>query len=87
MTLTLHQSICAFIHHCFHSSSYMETMPPFVRVILPSELENDCKYPRRESYVPGGALWAIVLSVPCLLSLLAWGACNDCNDALEVSVT
>ncbi|XP_068625973.1 phospholipid phosphatase 5 [Battus philenor] len=63
---------------------YMETLPPFVRVILPSELETDCKYPRRESYVPGGALWAIVLSVPCLLSLLAWGACNDCNDAFEI---
>ncbi|CAG5030624.1 unnamed protein product [Parnassius apollo] len=63
---------------------YMETMPPFVRVILPSELESDCKYPRRQSYVPGGALWAVVLSVPCLLSLLAWGACNDYNDAFEI---
>ncbi|KOB58964.1 putative phosphatidic acid phosphatase type 2 domain containing 1B [Operophtera brumata] len=29
-------------------------------------------------------LWAIVLSVPCALSLLAWAVLNDCNDALEI---
>ncbi|KAL4711376.1 hypothetical protein ACJJTC_019217 [Scirpophaga incertulas] len=63
---------------------YMETMSPFVRVIHKSDLESEYKYPRRESYVPGSALWAIVLSVPCLLSLLAWAACNDCNDAFEL---
>jgi hypothetical protein len=64
--------------------SYMETMPPFVREIHKADLESEYKYPRRESYVPGGALWAIVLSVPCVLSLLAWAVCNDCNDAFEV---
>ncbi|CAG9789767.1 unnamed protein product [Diatraea saccharalis] len=63
---------------------YMETMPPFVRVIHRPELESEYKYPRKESYVPGGAMWAIVLSVPCMLSLLAWAACNDCNDAFEI---
>ncbi|CAH0687391.1 unnamed protein product [Chilo suppressalis] len=66
---------------------YMETMPPFVRVIHRPELESEYKYPRRESYVPGGAMWAIVLSVPCALSLLAWAACNDCNDAFEILLT
>ncbi|XP_059056584.1 phospholipid phosphatase 5 isoform X3 [Achroia grisella] len=63
---------------------YMETMAPFVRVIHESDLETEYKYPRQDSYVPGGALWAIVLSVPFTLSLLAWAACNDCNDALEI---
>ncbi|XP_072943209.1 phospholipid phosphatase 5 [Epargyreus clarus] len=66
---------------------YMETMTPFIRIIQPSELETDCKYPRRESYVPGGALWAVVLSVPCVLSLMAWAGCNDCNDAFEILLT
>ncbi|XP_052757311.1 phospholipid phosphatase 5 isoform X1 [Galleria mellonella] len=63
---------------------YMETMTPFVRVIHEADLETEYKYPRRESYVPSGALWAIVLSVPFTLSLLAWAVCNDCNDALEI---
>ncbi|XP_045782144.1 phospholipid phosphatase 5 isoform X1 [Maniola jurtina] len=62
---------------------YMESMSPFIRVIQPSELENDCKYPRHESYVPGSMLWAIVVSVPCVLTIIAWAICNDCNDALE----
>ncbi|XP_023937781.2 phospholipid phosphatase 5 isoform X2 [Bicyclus anynana] len=61
----------------------MESMSPFIRVILPAELENDCKYPRHESHVPGSTLWAIVLAVPCVLTLIAWAICNDCNDALE----
>uniref|UniRef100_A0A2A4K976 Phosphatidic acid phosphatase type 2/haloperoxidase domain-containing protein n=1 Tax=Heliothis virescens TaxID=7102 RepID=A0A2A4K976_HELVI len=63
---------------------YMETMQPFTRVIQKAELESDLMYPHMESYVPGGALWAIVLSVPCTLSLIAWAGCNDCNDALEI---
>ncbi|XP_073963701.1 phospholipid phosphatase 5-like [Choristoneura fumiferana] len=62
---------------------YMETMSPFVRVIQPADLESSLKYPRHESYVPGHMLWSIVLAVPCVLSLLAWAVCNDCNDALE----
>ncbi|XP_045506081.1 phospholipid phosphatase 5 [Colias croceus] len=62
---------------------YMESMPPFIRVIQPSEMAENLKYPRHESYVPGTMLWGIVLSVPCLLSIVAWAACNDCNDALE----
>ncbi|XP_041968539.1 phospholipid phosphatase 5 [Aricia agestis] len=62
---------------------YMETMTPFIRIIPPSEMEMNCKYPRHDSYVPAGMLWSIVLSVPCILSLIAWAACNDCNDALE----
>lgn len=64
----------------------METLPPFKRVIHPADLESLYKYPRVDSYVPGGTLWAIVLSVPCVLSILAWGCCNDCNDAFEVRV-
>ncbi|CAH0730136.1 unnamed protein product, partial [Brenthis ino] len=67
----------------FSAFCYMESMSPFIRVIPPSELENNCKYPRHESYVPSGMLWSIVLSVPCILSLIAWAICNDCNDALE----
>ncbi|XP_047039517.1 phospholipid phosphatase 5 [Helicoverpa zea] len=63
---------------------YMETMEPFTRVIQKAELESDFMYPHMESYVPGGALWAIVLSVPCTLSLIAWAGCNDCNDAFEI---
>ncbi|KAL0808720.1 hypothetical protein ABMA28_013149 [Loxostege sticticalis] len=63
---------------------YMESMSPFVRVIHQADLEAEYKYPRKESYVPGGMLWVIVLSVPCALSLLAWAACNDCSDALEI---
>ncbi|XP_037299381.1 phospholipid phosphatase 5 [Manduca sexta] len=63
---------------------YMETMTPFNRVIHKEDLESVYKYPRVNSYVPGGALWAIVLSVPCVLSLLAWAGCNDCNDAFEI---
>ncbi|XP_004926343.1 phospholipid phosphatase 5 [Bombyx mandarina] len=63
---------------------YMETLPPFKRVIHPADLESLYKYPRVDSYVPGGTLWAIVLSVPCVLSILAWGCCNDCNDAFEI---
>ncbi|XP_049883477.1 phospholipid phosphatase 5-like isoform X2 [Pectinophora gossypiella] len=63
---------------------YMESMSPFVRVVHRSDMESEYKYPRRESYVPGGALWVIVLAVPCALSLLAWAGCNDCNDALEI---
>ncbi|XP_047518887.1 phospholipid phosphatase 5 [Pieris napi] len=62
---------------------YMESMPPFIRVIQPSELHDSCKFPRHDSYVPTSTLWSIVLSVPCILSLLAWAFCNDCNDALE----
>ncbi|PZC71903.1 hypothetical protein B5X24_HaOG212274 [Helicoverpa armigera] len=62
----------------------METMEPFTRVIQKAELESDFMYPHMESYVPGGALWAIVLSVPCTLSLIAWAGCNDCNDAFEI---
>ncbi|KAJ0170052.1 hypothetical protein K1T71_014658 [Dendrolimus kikuchii] len=63
---------------------YMETMSPFIRVIHKSDLESEYKYPRRESFVPGGALWVIVLSAPCVLSLIAWAGCNDCNDAFEI---
>ncbi|KAG7298407.1 hypothetical protein JYU34_018031 [Plutella xylostella] len=63
---------------------YMESMTPFERVIPQWELETNCKYPRHESYVPGSMLWSIVLSVPCILSFLAWAVCNDCNDALEI---
>ncbi|XP_075989379.1 phospholipid phosphatase 5 [Anticarsia gemmatalis] len=63
---------------------YMETLQPFTRVINKQTMEWDYMYPRRESYVPGGALWAIVLSVPCTLSLIAWAGCNDCNDAFEI---
>ncbi|CAG9138596.1 unnamed protein product [Plutella xylostella] len=59
-------------------------MTPFERVIPQWELETNCKYPRHESYVPGSTLWSIVLSVPCILSFLAWAVCNDCNDALEI---
>ncbi|XP_063390765.1 phospholipid phosphatase 5-like [Cydia fagiglandana] len=62
---------------------YMETMSPYVRVIQPADLESTLKYPRHESYVPGHMLWSIVLAVPCLLSIIAWAVCNDCNDALE----
>ncbi|OWR42989.1 phospholipid phosphatase 5 [Danaus plexippus] len=62
---------------------YMESMSPFIRIIQPFELENNCKYPRHDSYVPSGMLWSIVLSVPCILSFIAWAVCNDCNDALE----
>ncbi|XP_053623094.1 phospholipid phosphatase 5 [Plodia interpunctella] len=65
------------------SFCYMETMTPFTRKILPEELP-DYKYPRRDSFVPSGMLWAIVLSVPFTLSLIAWAVCNDCNDALEL---
>ncbi|CAB3224491.1 unnamed protein product [Arctia plantaginis] len=63
---------------------YMETMQPFTRVIHKQTMEWEYMYPRHESYVPAGALWAIVLSVPCTLSLIAWAGCNDCNDALEI---
>nr|XP_026494147.1 phospholipid phosphatase 5 [Vanessa tameamea] len=67
----------------FSAFCYMESLNPFIRVIPHSELESNCKYPRHESYVPSGMLWSIVLSVPCVLSLIAWAVCNDCNDALE----
>ncbi|XP_013200355.1 phospholipid phosphatase 5 [Amyelois transitella] len=65
------------------SFCYMETMTPYTRIILPNDMP-DYKYPRRDSFVPSGMLWAVVLSVPFTLSLLAWAVCNDCNDALEV---
>ncbi|KAI5634624.1 PAP2 superfamily domain-containing protein [Phthorimaea operculella] len=68
----------------FSAFCYMETMTPFIRMIPTASLESDYKYPRHESYVPGGMLWCVVLAVPCLLSLLAWAGCNDCNDALEI---
>ncbi|XP_050676443.1 phospholipid phosphatase 5 [Leptidea sinapis] len=63
---------------------YMETMSPYTRVIQPSELLESCRYPRHESFVPASTLWSLVLSVPCLLSLLAWACFSDCNDALEL---
>lgn len=62
----------------------METMHPFIRVIHQSEMETSYKYPRRDSLVPAGVLWAIVIATPGVLSFLAWAACNDCVDALEV---
>ncbi|CAH2100961.1 unnamed protein product [Euphydryas editha] len=62
---------------------YMESLDPFIRVIPQWELENNCKYPRHESYVPSGMLWSIVLTVPCVLSFIAWAFLNDCNDAME----
>lgn len=47
------------------------TMHPFVRTILPSEMES-LKHPRHESFVPAQMLWYIVIGVPCAFIICTW---------------